>query len=126
MVVNMASIHAQRTAPTVFPYNVSKAMMVSMTQSMAIEWGPDNIQAVAIAPALIKTPLADAYLEQFDDPHAELSRMESKYPLRRSGEADDIASLIVYLLSGRNRFISGTTILVDGAISALMETPDEG
>lgn len=124
MVVNMASIHAQRTAATIFPYNVSKAMMVAMTQSMAIEWGPDNIQAVAIAPALIKTPLADAYLAQFDDPNAELARMETHYPIGRSGTADDVASLIVYLLSGRNRFISGTTVLVDGGISALMETPE--
>ncbi len=40
------------------------------------------------------------------------------------GRLDDVASLIVYLLSGANHFISGQTILVDGGISALMESPD--
>ena len=124
MVVNIASIHAERTLPTVFPYNVAKAAVAAMTKSMALEWGPDNIQAVAIAPALILTAMADEYLDKFEDREAELKRMERHYPLKRSGRPEDIASLVVYLLSGANRFISGQTILVDGGISALMESPD--
>ena len=125
VVVNLASIHAERTLPGVFPYNVAKAAVVAMTKSMALEWGVDNIQAIAIAPGLIKTAMADDYLAQFDDPQTELARMEGHYPLKRSGRAEDVASLIVYLLSGVNQFISGQTILVDGAISALMESPDD-
>jgi NAD(P)-dependent dehydrogenase (short-subunit alcohol dehydrogenase family) len=124
VVVNLASIHAQRTLPGVFPYNVSKAMMVAMTQSMALEWGPDNIRAVAIAPGLIRTGLLDEYLAQHEDPAAELARMEGHYPGGRSGDPEDVASLIVFLLSGVSRFISGNTILVDGGISGLMESPD--
>ena len=115
MVLNIASIHAERTLPEVFPYNVSKA---------ALEWGKDNIQAATIAPALIQTPLAQKYLDQSDDPDEELTRLESHYPLTRSGKPEEIASLVVYLFSKVNRFISGQTILVDGGISALIESPD--
>jgi NAD(P)-dependent dehydrogenase (short-subunit alcohol dehydrogenase family) len=124
MIVNLASIHAQRTGAGVFPYNVSKAMMSSMTQSMAVEWGVDNIQAVAIAPALILTPLANAYFDQFDDPAAVRLSMEKSYPLQRAGRPEDIGSVIVFLLSRQSLFVSGTTILVDGAISAQIEPPD--
>jgi len=121
MIVNLASIHAQRTGPGVFPYNVSKAMMAAMTQSMALEWGPDQIQAVAIAPALILTPLAESYFVQFDDPSAVRASMERSYPGNHAGRAEDVGSLIVFLLSRQSLFISGTTILVDGAISAQLE-----
>ena len=124
VIVNLASIHAVRTLPGVFPYNVSKAMMTAMTQSMALEWGADGIQAIAVAPALIRTPLADEYLNQFGDPAAELARLESHYPMQRSGGPEEVAALIVFLLSGRNRFVSGSTILVDGGINALLESPD--
>ena len=123
VIVNIASIHAERTMPTIFPYNVAKAAVVAMTKSMALEWGADNIQATAIEPALIMTNLAQEYLDQFDDPAAELRQLEKSYPLQRAGQADDVASLIVYLLSGMNKFISGQAILVDGGISALMEPP---
>ena len=124
VVVNIASIHAERTLPGVFPYNVAKAAVAAMTKSMALEWGADNIQAIAIAPGLIMTGMAEEYLAKFEDPVQELKRLESHYPLQRAGQPDDVASLIVYLLSGANRFISGQTILVDGGISALMESPD--
>ena len=125
VIVNLASIHAQRTSAGVFPYNVSKAMISAMTQSMALEWGADQIQAVAIAPALILTPLAEDYFAQFEDPGAVRAAMERSYPGKRAGQPEDIGSLIVFLLSRQSRFISGTTILVDGAISAQIEPSSE-
>jgi NAD(P)-dependent dehydrogenase (short-subunit alcohol dehydrogenase family) len=125
VVVNVASIHAERTLPGVFPYNVAKAAVAAMTKSMALEWGADNIQAIAIAPGMVMTAMVQEYLSQFEDPVQELKRLESHYPLQRAGRPEEVASLIVYLLSGANRFISGQTILVDGAISALMESPDQ-
>ena len=124
MVVNLSSIHATRTAPGVFPYNVSKAMMSSMTASMALEWGADNIQAVAIAPGLIMTPLADAFFNTFSDPLAAQRQMERHYPLQRSGRPEDIGAMIVFLLSRQCLFISGETILVDGGISVQAQSPE--
>jgi NAD(P)-dependent dehydrogenase (short-subunit alcohol dehydrogenase family) len=123
-IVNMASIHAERTTPGFFPYNASKAAIVALTKAIALEWGADNIRSIAIAPGLIHTPLADAYFRMFDDPAAEQRRLEQHYPLKRSGRPEDVASLAVYALSDANRFLSGNTILVDGGISAQMESPD--
>ena len=118
VIVNIASVHAERTSAGSFPYNASKAALVALTQSVALGWGKDNIRAVAIAPGLILTPLAEAHFAQFDDPEAERQRLERSHPVGHAGRPADVASLVVYLLSGANTFISGTTILVDGAVSA--------
>jgi NAD(P)-dependent dehydrogenase (short-subunit alcohol dehydrogenase family) len=111
VVVNIASIHAERTNPGAFPYNAAKAALVALTKSLALEWGKDNIRAVAIAPALIVTPLADAYYNTFADSMTERKRLENHYPLGHVGRPEDIASLVVYLLSGVNSFLSGTPFL---------------
>ena len=118
VIVNIASVHAERTSVGSFPYNASKAALVALTRSIALEWGKDNIRAVAVAPGLILTSLAEAYFAQFDDPEAERQRLERTHPVGHAGHPADVASLIVYLLSGASTFISGNTILVDGAVSA--------
>lgn len=117
MIVNMASVHAEKTAAGSFPYNASKAALVALTKSQALEWGADGIRAVAIAPALILTPLADAFFDTLDNPDAERERLGRDHPVGHAGRPEDIASLVVYLLGGTNTFISGTTITVDGGIS---------
>src|SRR5262249_26982611 len=99
VIVNIASIHAERTNPGSFPYNAAKAALVALTKSLALEWGKDNIRSIAIAPALITTPLADAYFASTPNAQAELARLESHYPLGRAGRPEDVASLVCYLLS---------------------------
>ena len=119
-VINSCRTHPSRC----IPIQCFKGCYGSYDKIYGLEWGKDNIQALAIQPALIQTPLAQEYFDKFEDPNAELSRLESHYPLGRSGKPEDIASLVVYLLSRQNKFISGQSILVDGAISVLMESPD--
>jgi NAD(P)-dependent dehydrogenase (short-subunit alcohol dehydrogenase family) len=125
VVVNIASIHAERTNPGAFPYNAAKAALVALTKSIALEWGRERIRAVAIAPALIMTPLADAYFATFEDGQAERARLEHHHPVGYAGRPEDIASLVGYLLSGVNHFLSGTTLFVDGGISSLLESPPD-
>lgn len=124
MIVNMSSIHAESTTAQTFPYNASKAALIALTKSIAVEWGRDNIRSVAIAPALIHTPLVEAYYELFDDPTAERARLENHYPIKRSGKPEDVASLVVYLLSDANQFINGCTVTVDGGLQALLESAE--
>jgi NAD(P)-dependent dehydrogenase (short-subunit alcohol dehydrogenase family) len=125
VVVNIASIHAERTNPGAFPYNAAKAALVALTKSLALEWGRENIRAVAIAPALIMTPLADDSFATFEDGQAERARLEKHHPVGHAGLPEDVASLVGYLLSGVNHFLSGTTLFVDGGISALLESPPD-
>ncbi|GCE50033.1 glucose 1-dehydrogenase [Thermosporothrix hazakensis] len=125
IIVNMASIHAERTFAGTFPYNAAKAALVALTKSLAIEWGPDNIKAIAIAPAMIMTSQLVEDFNSSPEAQAELRRLETHYAVRRAGTPEDVASLVTYLLSGVNQFLSGTTIHVDGGINAIMESPRE-
>lgn len=118
VIVNVASVHARRTHPGAFPYNAAKAALVALTQSLALEWGPDNVRAVALAPGFILTPLARGYLEAQADPQASLREEQENHPLKRVGRPEDVASLVVYLLSDANLFLTGATLLVDGGVSA--------
>lgn len=118
IVVNVTSVHAQATTPLNFPYNVSKAALGALTTSIAVEWASDGIRAVSIAPALIHTPLVEAYYATFEDPDAERRRLEAQHPVGHAGRPEDIASLVMYLIGPANTFINGTTITVDGGIGA--------
>ncbi len=118
IVVTISSIHAEKTVAGSFPYNASKAALSALTRSLALEWGANGIRAVEVAPALILTPLADAFFEAQADPQGERDRLGKDHPVGHAGRPEDVASLVLYLLGGGNTFISGTTITVDGGISA--------
>jgi NAD(P)-dependent dehydrogenase (short-subunit alcohol dehydrogenase family) len=105
--------------PGCFPYNVAKAGLVAMVQSLAIELGP-QIRTVGVAPGFIDTPSNDLWFKTFPDAAAERARTESRHPVRRIGTPDEIGSLCAFLASGLTGFITGTTLLVDGGMDALM------
>ena len=120
VMVLIASNHAYYTIPGCFPYNVAKAGMVALVQSLAIEWGP-AIRAVGIAPGFIDTPGAQVWFDSFPDPAAERASTEARHPVGRIGTAEEIGGMCAYLCSPYARFISGTTLLIDGGRSALMQ-----
>lgn len=125
MIVNVASMHAERTVPGTFPYNMSKAALVALTKSLAVEWGRDNIRAVAVAPALVYVPRIETHLRSLPNRSAITADWESRYPIGRGGIPGEVAALVVSLLGEAGGFISGTTIYIDGGLSALMQTPGD-
>jgi NAD(P)-dependent dehydrogenase (short-subunit alcohol dehydrogenase family) len=118
--VIMGSNHAHNTIPGCFPYNVAKAGLLALVQSLAIEWGPE-VRAVGIAPGFIDTPGNDAWFDSFPDPAAERLRTEQSHPVGGIGSVEEIGALCAFLASPFGAFISGTTLLVDGGRSALMQ-----
>lgn len=124
VIVIMGSNHAHATMPGCFPYNVAKAGLLALVQSLAIEWGPD-LRCVGIAPGYIDTPANDAWFGSFSDPAAERQRTEALHPVGRIGSAKDIGALCAFLASAYGGFISGTTLLVDGGRNALMQEASE-
>jgi NAD(P)-dependent dehydrogenase (short-subunit alcohol dehydrogenase family) len=120
VIVVIASNHAWYTIPGCFPYNVAKAGLVAMVQSLAIEWGPD-IRAVGIAPGFIDTPGGDTWFNSFPDPAAERARTEAMHPAGKIGTPTEIGGLCAFLSSPYAKFITGTTLLADGGRSALMQ-----
>ena len=120
VMIIVTSNHAHYTMPGSFPYNVAKAGLKALVQSLAIEWGP-HVRAVGIAPGFIDTPLAAAWFDSFPDPVAKRAQIEQLHPVGRVGLPADVAALCTFLCSPLASFISGTTVLIDGGRSAVMQ-----
>ncbi|PIW29745.1 MAG: short-chain dehydrogenase [Rhodospirillales bacterium CG15_BIG_FIL_POST_REV_8_21_14_020_66_15] len=113
-VILISSVGGLKGSVNLGAYAVSKAADMQLARNLAVEWGPHNIRANAIAPGLVKTDFARALWE---DPEAR-ARAEEAYPLGRLGEPEDIAGTAVLLASGAGSFITGQTIVVDGGGTA--------
>lgn len=120
VIIIIGSNHGWNTIPGCFPYNVAKAGLLGMVQSLAIEWGP-QVRTVGLAPGFIETLGNEPWFESFPDPDAERSRTKQMHPVGRMGNVDEIGQLCSFLCSPMAGFISGTTLCVDGGRSALMQ-----
>jgi NAD(P)-dependent dehydrogenase (short-subunit alcohol dehydrogenase family) len=109
-VIIMASIAALRGNKAIGMYALSKAACAQLARNLAVEWGPSNVRINAIAPGLIATDFSSSLLEQ---PEA-LGRRLALTPLRRVGEAREIAGVAVMLAARAGAFITGQTLVVDG------------
>jgi NAD(P)-dependent dehydrogenase (short-subunit alcohol dehydrogenase family) len=120
VVIIMGSNHAFYTLPNCFPYNVAKAGLVAMVQSLAIEWGP-HIRTVGIAPGFIDTPMNIEWFGKFPDPVAKRAQVVGLHPVGRLGTTAEVGALCAFLCSPLAGYISGNTILIDGGRSAIMQ-----
>jgi NAD(P)-dependent dehydrogenase (short-subunit alcohol dehydrogenase family) len=94
-------------------YAISKAADFQLARNLAIECGVDNIRVNCIAPGLVRTDFAKAL---WDNPET-LRQTESRTPLRRIGEPDDIAGAAVFLASRAGNWMTGQTIVIDGGVT---------
>lgn len=123
-IVNVASNHAAATIPGCFPYNVAKAGVLALSQSLALELAPQGIRVNTICPGYIDTPINDRYFGTFADPTAERQRVERLHPLGRIGRPEDVAKAARFLaLEEESGFITGTHLTLDGGRSALLQDP---
>lgn len=122
-IINVSSNHSMATLPGVFPYNVAKAGMNALTQASALELSPRGIRVNALLPGYVDTPINDAFFGSFPDPDAERKRVERLHPVGRIGTPDEIAEAIVFLASPTCAFMTGTTMVIDGGRSALLQDP---
>jgi NAD(P)-dependent dehydrogenase (short-subunit alcohol dehydrogenase family) len=108
-VVNLASGRALQGTPRGAHYAASKAGIVSLTKSMAMEFGQFGIRVNTVIPGVTETaqPLADATIE-------ELKARGTELPLGRIGQPDDIAEVAMFLLSNASRYITGQAIAANG------------
>jgi len=120
VIIVVSSNHAYRTIPGCFPYNVAKAGMLALVQSLAIEWGP-TIRTVGIAPGFIETPANDAWFEAFDNPSAERKRTIRLHPVGQLGTCEQIGAWIAFLASDFAAFTTGTTHVIDGGRLAILQ-----
>lgn len=120
VILLMTSNHAFGTIPGCFPYSVTKTAITGLVRNLAIEWGP-AIRTVGVAPGFIDTAGNDTWFDSFPDAEKERQRTIDLHPVKRIGTVEEVGALCVYLASPMANFISGTTILMDGGRSALMQ-----
>lgn len=120
VIIIITSNHAFSTIPGCFPYNIAKAALTGLVRSIAIEWAP-QIRTVGIAPGFIDTPGNQTWFNSFPSPAEERKRTENLHPVKKLGTPEEIGGWCVFLASRYAAFSSGTTYLVDGGRSALMQ-----
>ena len=116
-IINMSSISGLRPQLEGLLYSMTKAALIMMTQSYALELGPRGVRVNAIAPGMIETALSEYYWK--DETRRAL--ILKKQPIQRMGKPQDVAELALLLASDRGSYITGQTFVVDGGfmLSAL-------
>jgi NAD(P)-dependent dehydrogenase (short-subunit alcohol dehydrogenase family) len=109
-VVNISSVSGVKPAPMIGMYGASKAMLISLTETLAVELGP-TIRVNAVAPAIVKTAFAGPLFEGRED------EVASSYPLKRLGVPEDVAGAVTFLLSDDAAWLTGQTITLDGGVT---------
>lgn len=112
VIVNMASILGSVSFANSPAYVAAKHGVVGLTKNIALEYGTQGIRANSVGPAFIKTPL----LKDFDE--ATFQWLESKHPIGRLGEPEEVAELVVFLSSDKASFITGAYYPIDGGYLA--------
>jgi len=112
-IVNIGSLASYRGWPRSAIYGITKAAVVNLTESLAIEWAERGVLVNAIAPGFVMTDL------NRDKMSAERKALAmARTPMKRFGEADEMVGAAIYLASPASRFVTGETIRVDGGFLA--------
>jgi NAD(P)-dependent dehydrogenase (short-subunit alcohol dehydrogenase family) len=118
-VVNIASIHGTLTKPGFVAYATSKAALVGMTRSLAVDLGPE-VRVNAISPAAVATPMLMA---GFAGNAAALQTLEVMHPVGRIADPEEVAQAAIFLASPQAQFMSGSELCLDGGIRGRLHDP---
>src|SRR5205085_910744 len=113
-IVNIASICAVWNRQGNAPYTASKAGVLSLTKSLALELAPHGVRVNAVGPGYIETPMTEAFRE---DPAAR-ERVTTTTPLGRFGQPREVADTVLFLASDDASFFTGEILFPDGGFLA--------
>ena len=119
-IVNTASVAGLRGAPGVSPYIASKHAVIGMTRTAALESAGVGIRVNAVAPGYIDTRMIQALTSARSpgNPEAARKAMISRVPTRRYGQPEEVANLVVWLLSKEASYITGSVNVVDAGLTS--------
>ena len=118
-IINMASVAGLKPMPGMGVYSVSKAAVLMLTQALAQELGPHNIQVNAIAPGVIKTRFSSVLWQT----ESIARSIQAATPLGRFGEVDDLTSAALYLASPASDYMTGAVMVIDGGMNVVGLAP---
>lgn len=112
-IIGVSSVAGIRGAPFQGVYAMTKAAMISMTQTLAVELGPQGVRVNAIAPGFVDTKLASAVVQN----ESLNERVVGLTPLKRIAQPEEIAGAVVYLVSDASSYMTGHTMVIDGGMT---------
>ena len=114
-IVNMSSVASSlKGVPSRFVYSASKAAVIGMTKSVALDFVDRNIRCNAICPGTVDSPSMHARLHAMGDYEKAMEEFVARQPMGRIATADEIANLVTYLASDASGFTTGQTHIIDG------------
>jgi len=114
-IINMASMCSSlKGFANRFAYGASKAAVIGLTKSVAIDYVAKGIRCNCICPGTVDTPSLQDRINAFDDPQAARRMFVARQPMGRLATAEEIAPIVVYLASDESRFATGQPFLIDG------------
>jgi glucose 1-dehydrogenase len=112
-IVNVSSVHQVIPKPRFVGYSVSKGGMQNLTHTLALEYAARGIRVNGIGPGATVTPINRSWI---DDP-VKRQAVESHIPMRRAGDAEEMAAATAFLCSDEAAYITGQTLFVDGGLT---------
>ncbi len=113
-IVNIASVQTALARPGIAPYTATKGAVANLTKGMATDWAQHGLQCNALAPGYFDTPLNAALVS---DPEFS-AWLAKRTPAGRWGNVDELVGTCIFLSSNASSFVNGTTVFVDGGITA--------
>jgi len=124
-IVMVATAGAKYPNPALIDYAASKAALVATASALSKKYGPDGILVNSVLPGLIRTPMwertaAEVATATSTDPESVFTARAASVPLRRYGTADEVAAMILFLVSPYGRYVNGAALDVDGGLGTCM------
>jgi NAD(P)-dependent dehydrogenase (short-subunit alcohol dehydrogenase family) len=119
-IINISSVHARATIEGFTSYAASKGGIVALTRAMALECAPQGVRVNVVSPGTIDTPMLQEYFDSCPDSVRARSEFLKFHPIGRFGTPRDVGEVVAFLGSSQAGFITGTEIVVDGGMTALL------
>jgi NAD(P)-dependent dehydrogenase (short-subunit alcohol dehydrogenase family) len=125
VIINVSSVQAFLSQQKVAAYTTSKAALLGLTRSIAVDYAP-RIRCVAVCPGTVDTPMLRDAFNLSPDPDAVLKECEDMHLLQRIAAPLEIAELIKFLCSDKASFITGQSIRIDGGLGIMIQGSKKG
>ena len=122
VILNTASIAGQIGIAQDAAYCASKAAVIMLTRCMAVDGAPDRIRVNCVCPGFIDTPMIEGFFDDQEDPAAARAFATKLHPLGRLGLPADIANGFLFLASEEAEWVTGTSLTIDGGLTAALPT----
>ena len=126
-IVNVSSVHAFATSKNISSYAASKGALLAFTRALALEFAEGNIRVNCVIPGATNTPMLTAGFNRGllsgESIAEQLNTIAMRHPMKRVGEAEDIAKLVYFLIDNeQSAFITGQSFVADGGALAQLST----